>query len=173
MLRDARDGKFDAVLVRDPSRLSRSNSIKASTELEPLYDGKIVILTVSGLRMDLSDMAGRIQLQLWFEMSHADNHDAIRVIAAGRQPCRARLALGVSPACELIAFAAEGVGALGKIFGNGFFENACHCQRAFRLTTSRPKNSASLSARSNRSDCSPAENFISDCRLRPVCRSIS
>ena len=27
MLRDAREDKFDAVLVRDPSRLSRSNSI--------------------------------------------------------------------------------------------------------------------------------------------------
>ena len=87
MLRDARDGKFDAVLVRDPSRLSRSNSIKGSAELEPLYDAKILILTVSGLRMDLSDMAGRIQLQLWFEMAHADNRNRGLAVANGMLRC--------------------------------------------------------------------------------------
>ena len=87
MMRDARDGKFDAVLVRDPSRLSRSNSIKGSTELEPLYDAKILILTVSGLRMDLSDMAGRIQLQLWFEMAHADNRNRGLAVANGMLRC--------------------------------------------------------------------------------------
>lgn len=87
MMRDARDGKFDAVLVRDPSRLSRSNSIKGSTELEPLYDAKVLILTVSGLRMDLSDMAGRIQLQLWFEMAHADNRNRGLAVANGMLRC--------------------------------------------------------------------------------------
>ncbi|MBM4128195.1 MAG: hypothetical protein FJ247_12745 [Nitrospira sp.] len=73
LLAEAKQKKFDAVLVRDPSRLTRSNSIKGSAEVEPLYDAGIVILTVTGLRMDLADMAGRIQLQLWFEMAHADN----------------------------------------------------------------------------------------------------
>jgi len=87
MMRDAREDKFDAVLVRDPSRLSRSNSIKGSAELEPLYDAGILILTVSGLRMDLSDMAGRIQLQLWFEMAHADNRNRGLAVANGMLRC--------------------------------------------------------------------------------------
>jgi len=61
--------------------------IKGSTELEPLYDANILILTVSGLRMDLSDMAGRIQLQLWFEMAHADNRNRGLAVANGMLRC--------------------------------------------------------------------------------------
>lgn len=74
-------------LVRDPSRLTRSNSIKGSKELEPLYDAGVVIVTAGGLVMDLSSMAGRIQLQLWFEMSHADNRSRGLAVAGGMLRC--------------------------------------------------------------------------------------
>ena len=87
MLRDGLTGKFDAVLVRDPARLTRSNSIKGSAELVPLYDAGITIVTSTGLVMDLSTMAGRIQLQMWFEMSHADNRSRGLNVASGMFRC--------------------------------------------------------------------------------------
>ena len=81
---NAQAGMFEAVLVRQLSRLSRCNSLKAAAQIiSPLCDAGIKIIdTVHGdLKLDTPE--GRIILSVMAEMDHAENVSRALNIANG------------------------------------------------------------------------------------------
>src|SRR5262245_40971730 len=56
LLADAARDKWDGILVRDTSRLTRSDSVDGAVELEPVKAAGKLILTTTGLKIDLRTM---------------------------------------------------------------------------------------------------------------------
>jgi len=73
LMADAKAGKFDAVLVRQLSRLSRRNSFRSVKIVEPLLDAGVTIYSASEGDFDLSSPMGRMKLSWLAEMAHAEN----------------------------------------------------------------------------------------------------
>lgn len=84
MLADAQRGDFQAVLVRDTSRLTRSDSIDGAEELRPLKRAGVVIVTSTGLRIDLRTMEGRIMLHMGNEISNGENRNRAVAVTNGQ-----------------------------------------------------------------------------------------
>ena len=96
-----------------------------------------------------------------------------RAVTPCRDPCRPFLAFVVLPAGEPRVVAGEELVPPGSGFVAVLRNTVPMSHLIFRFETLSRKSSANLSAMSKRSDCSPRANFISDCRLIPVCRSSS
>lgn len=84
MLADCKRGDFQAVLVRDTSRLTRSDSIDGSEELKPLKTAGVIIVTTTGLRIDLRTMEGRIMLHMSNEISNGENRNRAVAVTNGQ-----------------------------------------------------------------------------------------
>ena len=84
MLHDAQRGLFQAILVRDTSRLTRSDSIDGAEELKPLKAAGVVIVTTTGLRIDLRTMEGRIMLHMGNEISNGENRNRAVAVTNGQ-----------------------------------------------------------------------------------------
>jgi site-specific DNA recombinase len=84
MLADAQRGRFQAILVRDTSRLTRSDSIDGAEELKPLKAAGVVIVTTTGLRIDLRTMEGRIMLHMGNEISNGENRNRAVAVTNGQ-----------------------------------------------------------------------------------------
>ena len=89
MLADAAKGTFAAVLVRDTSRLTRSDSIDGAIELEPFKKHGVLIVTSTGMRIDLRTMERRILLHMGNEISNGENRN--RAVAATNGQLQAAL----------------------------------------------------------------------------------
>jgi DNA invertase Pin-like site-specific DNA recombinase len=74
LLADAKAGKFQAVLVRQLSRLSRRDSLKSAAQIVgPLLDAGVTIYTASHGDLKLDSATGRIMLAVLSEFDHAEN----------------------------------------------------------------------------------------------------
>jgi len=70
----AKAGKFDGVLVRQLSRLSRRDSMKTAAQIiGPLLDAGVSIFTASHGNLELNSATGRIMLAVLCEFDHAEN----------------------------------------------------------------------------------------------------
>jgi len=84
MLADCKRGDFQAIMVRDTSRLTRSDSIDGSEELKPLKTAGVIIVTTTGLRIDLRTMEGRIMLHMSNEISNGENRNRAVAVTNGQ-----------------------------------------------------------------------------------------
>ena len=74
LLADAKAGKFQAVLVRQLSRLSRRDSLKSAAQIVgPLLDAGVTIYTASHGDLKLDSATGRIMLAVISEFDHSEN----------------------------------------------------------------------------------------------------
>ncbi|MCY2989831.1 MAG: recombinase family protein [Planctomycetota bacterium] len=74
LLADAKLGKFQAVLVRQLSRLSRRDSLKSAAQIiGPLLDAGVTVYTAANGDLRLDSATGRIMLAVLSEFDHAEN----------------------------------------------------------------------------------------------------
>lgn len=85
MLADAQNARdFEAILIWDISRFSRSDPVDAFFVLKPLRDAGVDIIPVSGERVDLQSFNGRIKSFLEHELKHQQVRDLSRDTLRGQ-----------------------------------------------------------------------------------------
>jgi DNA invertase Pin-like site-specific DNA recombinase len=100
----AKAGKFDGVLVRQLSRLSRRDSMKTAAQIiGPLLDAGVSIFTASHGNLELNSATGRIMLAVLCEFDHAANVSrSFNVVSGQHKAAMAGSWIGAAPYAYVI-----------------------------------------------------------------------
>ena len=100
----AKAGKFDGVLVRQLSRLSRRDSMKTAAQIiGPLLDAGVSIFTASHGNLELNSATGRIMLAVLCEFDHAENVSrSFNVVSGQHKAAMAGSWIGAAPYAYVI-----------------------------------------------------------------------